>query len=37
MARSHDIAQWDPEDTVAWTAGNDRIARRNLIWSTVAE
>jgi len=28
---------WDPEDTVAWAAGNDKIARRNLIWSTVAE
>ncbi|MEB3032375.1 nitrate/nitrite transporter [[Mycobacterium] nativiensis] len=37
MARSHVIADWDPEDTVAWAAGNDKIARRNLIWSTVAE
>lgn len=37
MARTHLITQWDPEDTVAWTAGNDKIARRNLIWSTVAE
>ncbi|WP_125078241.1 nitrate/nitrite transporter [Mycobacterium sp. P7213] len=37
MARSHLITQWDPEDTVAWKAGNDKVARRNLIWSTVAE
>jgi len=37
MARSPAIVNWDPEDTVAWAAGNDKIARRNLIWSTVAE
>ncbi|MEB3020309.1 nitrate/nitrite transporter [[Mycobacterium] crassicus] len=37
MPRSHVIADWDPEDTVAWAAGNDKVARRNLIWSTVAE
>lgn len=37
MARSHLITQWDPEDSAAWAAGNDKIARRNLIWSTVAE
>ncbi len=37
MARSHVITRWDPEDTAAWTAGNDKIARRNLIWSTIAE
>ncbi|CAJ1493205.1 nitrate/nitrite transporter [[Mycobacterium] kokjensenii] len=37
MPRSHEITQWDPEDTAAWEAGNDKIARRNLIWSTVAE
>lgn len=37
MARSHVITDWDPEDTVAWEAGNNKIARRNLIWSTVAE
>lgn len=34
---SHVITDWDPEDTVAWAAGNDKIARRNLIWSTIAE
>ncbi|MEB3050959.1 nitrate/nitrite transporter [Mycolicibacter sp. MYC123] len=37
MTRSHVIADWDPEDTVAWEAGNNNIARRNLFWSTVAE
>ncbi|ORV54085.1 MFS transporter [Mycolicibacter engbaekii] len=37
MARSHLITQWNPEDTAAWAAGNDKIARRNLVWSTVAE
>jgi NNP family nitrate/nitrite transporter-like MFS transporter len=28
---SHTIANWDPEDTVAWEAGNKNIARHNLI------
>lgn len=37
MTRSHVITDWDPEDAVAWAAGNDKIARRNLIWSTIAE
>ena len=37
MARSHLITQWNPEDAAAWAAGNDKIARRNLIWSIVAE
>jgi NNP family nitrate/nitrite transporter-like MFS transporter len=35
MARTHCIADWDPEDAVAWLAGNGVIARRNLIWSNV--
>jgi len=35
--RSHVLSHWDPEDTVAWEAGNKRIARRNLIWSVAAE
>jgi MFS transporter, NNP family, nitrate/nitrite transporter len=34
---SKTIANWDPEDTVAWEAGNKNIARRNLIWSVAAE
>ena len=37
VSRSHVISDWDPEDTVAWDAGNERIARRNLIWSVAAE
>jgi hypothetical protein len=28
---SHRITDWDPEDVVAWEAGNKFIARRNLI------
>ncbi|WP_310786543.1 nitrate/nitrite transporter [Mycobacterium sp. Z3061] len=35
--RSHVISDWDPEDVVAWEAGNKDIARRNLIWSVAAE
>jgi NNP family nitrate/nitrite transporter-like MFS transporter len=31
------ITDWDPEDVVAWEAGNKFIARRNLIWSVAAE
>ena len=34
---SHRIVNWDPEDIVAWEAGNKNIARRNLIWSVAAE
>ncbi|WP_045540122.1 MFS transporter [Gordonia sp. LUNF6] len=34
---SRTITDWDPEDTVAWEAGGSAIARRNLIWSVVAE
>ena len=34
---SHRITDWDPEDTVAWEAGNKYVARRNLIWSVAAE
>ncbi|MEO8814541.1 MAG: nitrate/nitrite transporter [Mycobacterium sp.] len=34
MTKAHQITDWDPEDTVAWAAGNKDIARRNLIWST---
>jgi MFS transporter, NNP family, nitrate/nitrite transporter len=37
LARSHLLPDWDPEDTVAWEAGNKKIARRNLIWSVAAE
>ncbi|OFJ51255.1 nitrate/nitrite transporter [Mycolicibacterium grossiae] len=37
FTRDHDIAHWDAEDVAAWEGGNDRIAKRNLIWSIVAE
>ena len=37
LLKSHRITTWDPEDTVAWEAGNKYIARRNLIWSVIAE
>ncbi len=33
MGRSRRISHWDPEDDAAWEAGNNVIARRNLIWS----
>jgi MFS transporter, NNP family, nitrate/nitrite transporter len=31
------IADWNPEDTKFWESGGKYIARRNLIWSIVAE
>ena len=37
LGRSHVLSDWDPEDTMAWEAGNKRVARRNLIWSVAAE
>ena len=35
--RNHDIDNWDPEDLAAWNDGGAKIARRNLIWSIIAE
>ncbi|NLU81956.1 nitrate/nitrite transporter [Rhodococcus sp. HNM0569] len=35
--RSHSITHWDPEDVEAWEAGGKDVAKRNLIWSVVAE
>src|SRR6201998_244880 len=35
MAHPHRIADWRPEDAEAWRAGNNIIARRNLVWSNV--
>lgn len=32
MGRSHRITGWNPEDTAAWAAGNNKVARRNLLW-----
>ena len=34
---THDIEHWDPEDVEAWEAGGKTVARRNLIWSVIAE
>ncbi len=31
------LANWDPEDDEQWVSGGAQIARRNLIWSVVAE
>lgn len=33
----HHIAYWDAEDVEAWEAGGKDVAKRNLIWSVVAE
>lgn len=35
--RGHRIERWDAEDVDAWEAGGKAIARRNLVWSVVAE
>lgn len=35
VRRSRHIAHWDPEDLSAWEAGNNIIARRNLIFSVM--
>ncbi|MGW4843692.1 nitrate/nitrite transporter [Nocardia brasiliensis] len=37
LTRNRDIENWDAEDVAAWEAGGKDIARRNLIWSVVAE
>ena len=35
--RTRVIRDWDPEDTGAWEAGNQHVARRNLVWSVATE
>ncbi|MFH0516144.1 MFS transporter [Streptomyces sp. M41] len=35
--RSRRLSAWDPEDEAAWKAGNERVARRNLIVSILSE
>ena len=35
--RTRVIRDWDPEDTTAWEAGNQHVARRNLVWSVATE
>ncbi|MCK8670113.1 MFS transporter [Rhodococcus sp. NPDC003382] len=37
FARKHNIEHWDAEDVEAWESGNKDIAKRNLIWSVIAE
>lgn len=37
MGRNHRIADWNPEDTAAWEAGNRNIARRNLLCTVAAD
>lgn len=37
LSRNHYIPHWDAEDTAAWESGGKEIARRNLIWSVIAE
>ena len=37
FARSHNIDRWDAEDVEAWEAGGKQVAKRNLIWSVIAE
>ncbi len=37
LSRTRDIDHWDSEDVDAWESGGNRVAKRNLIWSIVAE
>jgi NNP family nitrate/nitrite transporter-like MFS transporter len=37
LTSPRDIEHWDAEDVAAWDAGGKDIAKRNLIWSIVAE
>ncbi|MCV7195566.1 nitrate/nitrite transporter [Mycobacterium angelicum] len=37
MGRNHRIAEWNPEDIAAWEAGNDKIARRNLLCTVAGD
>lgn len=37
FARKHNIERWDAEDVEAWEAGGRQVAKRNLIWSVIAE
>ncbi len=37
MTRGKTIEHWDAEDDAAWESGGKEIAKRNLIWSIVAE
>ncbi|SUE14730.1 nitrite extrusion protein [Rhodococcus gordoniae] len=37
FARRHNIERWDAEDVEAWETGGRQVAKRNLIWSVIAE
>jgi NNP family nitrate/nitrite transporter-like MFS transporter len=37
MAHGHRIVDWNPEDTLAWEAGDKAITRRNLICTVIAD
>lgn len=37
MAHRARIIDWDPEDTLAWEAGNRRVARRNLVCTVAGD
>ncbi|MBJ8347255.1 NarK/NasA family nitrate transporter [Antrihabitans sp. YC2-6] len=37
LTRKRWIEDWDSEDVAAWEAGGKKVAKRNLIWSIVAE
>jgi NNP family nitrate/nitrite transporter-like MFS transporter len=37
MHANHRIADWNPEDTAAWDAGNNKIARRNLLCTVAGD
>ncbi|WP_406817656.1 MFS transporter [Mycobacterium sp. M23085] len=37
MGRNHRIADWNPEDTAAWEAGNNKIARRNMLCTVAGD
>ncbi|MGW0250035.1 MFS transporter [Nocardia goodfellowii] len=37
LTRNRNIEHWDAEDVAAWESGGKNIAKRNLIWSVIAE
>ena len=37
MRRARWIEEWDPENTLFWNSRGKSVARRNLIWSILAE
>ncbi|WP_280230108.1 nitrate/nitrite transporter [Nocardia cyriacigeorgica] len=37
LTRNRNLEHWDAEDVAAWEAGGKDIAKRNLIWSVIAE